>query len=188
MHASIFLMEPAQAVTEPREGIPGANETSTEAGVISIPEKKEKRKAKRLPTEMQKRAARNMMGNGGKVAAAMREAGYSAAMIKNSGKLLASEGFRSFFEENLPDNLLVQIHLEGLVATDKVPIVSYRPVGTGKNKKTKKEITYVHNPNFSARHKFLESAYKIKGHMKPDSGNVYVPVQVNVNEDREKYS
>lgn len=47
---------------------------------------------------------------------------------------------------------------------------------------------YFWSPDNKARTNALELAYKIRGKIKPDTNNLLMPVQINVSEDREKYS
>lgn len=51
-------------------------------------------------------------------------------------------------QEALPDELLAQVHLEGLNATRSFPL------GEGE---------YEDAPDYAVRHKYLDSAYKLKG-------------------------
>jgi len=83
-----------------------------------------------------------MKGKDGKpksLAAAAREAGYSENYI-NSGKLTNTDSWQKLMAKYLPDSLLSRVHHEGLVATTEENI-----------------------PDHSVRHKYLDSAYKLKG-------------------------
>ena len=60
-------------------------------------------------------------------------------------------------EEALPDELLATVHREGLGATKREPI-------TGET------------PDYAVRHKYLDSAYKVKGSYAPEKRDVKVDV------------
>ncbi len=75
----------------------------------------------------------------------------------NTAAVIASENLKkpkivNAIEEALPDDLLAQVHREGLLATKGV----YVKTEEG-NEKVEEE------PDHSVRHKFLDSAYKLKG-------------------------
>lgn len=97
-------------------------------------------------TQKQKKAIANMAENGGNVSKAMRDAGYSAISAATPKKLTESVAFKSIAEQ-IPDDLLVKVHLEGLNA---------------KQFKHSPEGELMQLDDFSTRHKYLESAYKLK--------------------------
>lgn len=65
------------------------------------------RKNKRAPSAKQFNAMKNLVVNGGNVAKAMRDAGYSAQTAKSPAKLTKSEGFRALCDELKFDNRFV---------------------------------------------------------------------------------
>lgn len=91
-----------------------------------------------MATLKQQRAIANLVENGGNVSKAMRDAGYTDATAKTPQKLTESVAYLSIAEQ-IPDQLLIVTHLEGLEATDG------------------------DEPDYSVRHKYLDSAYKLKG-------------------------
>lgn len=87
-------------------------------------------------------------GNGTKAALEV----YDTDSI-NTASSIASENLRkpniiNAIQEALPDELLAQVHLEGLNATRSFPL------GEGE---------YEDAPDYAVRHKYLDSAYKLKG-------------------------
>lgn len=92
-----------------------------------------------MPTIKQEQAFNNVVENGGNVSKAMRDAGYSDNTAHTPEKLTTSKGWLELVEEKLPDSLLAQKHLEGLNATNKDGI------------------------DYAVRHRYLDTAYKIKG-------------------------
>jgi phage terminase small subunit len=104
-----------------------------------------------MATIKQKRAIKALVGNGGNVTAAMREAGYSENTINTPQKLTTSVGFLSIADQ-IPDELLVKKHLELL----NVPIKK-RVYIKGDLQAETEEL------DSQAIGKGLEMAYKLKG-------------------------
>jgi len=147
--------------------------------------KKQKRKNPR-PSLRAKKAVALMGENGGNVSKALRDAGYGPGYADHPEKFTATQTFKELAEQMLPDDLLLQKHREGLEAVDTQSlIVGYKPQGKGKKSVPIVEIR--NDPDFNVRHRYLETAYKIRGKIK-DQTNVVVPMQVNVAQDRNKYS
>lgn len=91
-----------------------------------------------MPTHMQKKAVEALVGKGGTVSNAMREAGYSENTINTPAKLTESEGFIELMEVYLPDHKLLK------ALSDDIE-------GKPKNRKAE-----------------LELAFKVKGRIRPD--------------------
>ena len=109
-----------------------------------------------MATEKQKLAIKKVMENNGNVSKSMREVGYSENYSKNPQSLTRSKGWEELVEKYLPDKDLVKVHKEGLNAGKKV----------FKNNNATGEIDEVDfEPDFAVRHKYLDTAYKIKGKM-----------------------
>ncbi len=88
--------------------------------------------------------------NGGTMSSAMRKAGYSDAMIKNPQKVTKSKGFKEILEIiGVNDNALAKTLKEGLEA---IKIVKLRN-------------THTTIPDFSTRHRFLETTLELKGYI-----------------------
>lgn len=113
-----------------------------------------------MATLKQKKAIAILSENVGiPVGEAMRQAGYSEVTAKTPARLTESVAFKSIAEQ-IPDDLLVKVHLEGLKATR----IS--------NSFTEPDRII---PDYPTRHKYMESAYKLKKVMDGDTGG---PVQV----------
>jgi len=74
------------------------------------------------------------------------------AAVKAS-RLLRKDNIVKSIEERLPDDLLDRVHLEGLEATN----VRFTPEGE-----------QIKVPDFATRHKYLDTAHKLKGTYAPD--------------------
>lgn len=70
-------------------------------------------------TLKQKKAIENLVGNGGNVTAAMREAGYAEATVNTPGKLTKSKTWKELMGEFLPDQDLAQVH-RGLLNSHRI--------------------------------------------------------------------
>ena len=80
--------------------------------------------------------------------------------------------------DRIPDELLERVHLEGLDAGKH----------TYKNNNETGEIEDMGvEPDYGVRHKYLDTAYKLKNLYPKEGGNI-IPIQINVNTDREKFS
>ena len=85
------------------------------------------------------------------------------ARVKGT-RLIAKDSIKKAIKtvaDSIPDKKLIEVHLGGLEATD--------------NEK----------PDYSVRHKYLDTAYKIKNYY-PKEGNT-TAIQVNINKDRQEY-
>lgn len=103
----------------------------------------------------QQAAFNELVANGGSIAAAMKKVLYSDKTARTPKKLTDSIGFQELLEKELPDDLLAKVHLEGLKAT------TFYSEGIGRG-----ETQLVEKTDFAVRHRYLESAYKIKGKLK----------------------
>lgn len=121
-----------------------------------------------MATLKQKRAIAKSLENGGNISKAMRESGYSAAMAKNPQKLTESVAYKSL-AERIPDDLLEKTHIEGLQAKS----FRYSPEGE-----------LIQTDDFAIRHKYLDSAYKLKGSYAAEK-HVNVNLEVS-KEERDK--
>jgi hypothetical protein len=117
------------------------------------------KKYKVSPTIKQKKVFQEVM-SGSSFRKAMVKAGYSIESATNPKNITNSEGWKQLTENFIPDDLLLRIHRAGL---------------------------FSENP--AIRHRYLETAYKIKGHYKDGS----TPLNLNffskiVDDDRQKYA
>ncbi len=90
------------------------------------------------------------------------------AAVKGN-RLLRKAKIVNALEEALPDDLLLQVHREGLKASREV----------WKNNNESGEIEQVsEEPDFAVRHKYLDTAYKLKGSYAPEK-NVTLTIDAN---------
>lgn len=116
-----------------------------------------------VATVKQQQAIANVVENGGNVSKAMRDAGYSEATAKTPQKLTESKAFTdAMIEAGITDNKLATVLSEGLEATKVISAV----VGKNADEKT---MDFIDVPDHPTRHKFLETALKIKGVGKDDT-------------------
>ena len=107
-----------------------------------------------MATIKQQRAVKNLVGNGGNVTKAMIDANYSLNTANTPQKLTESKGFQELWDKVIPDELLTEVHREGLEAVDP----------------------RWNEPDYSTRHKYLDTAYKLKGSYAPEKS-----VSLNIN-------
>lgn len=113
-----------------------------------------------MATQKQKRAFKKSVENGGNVSKAMRDAGYSPATAKTPQKLTESKAWDELMEEYLPDDLLMKVHSEGLQANR---VLSAKIVVLGGNKEaTTQTDDFIEVPDHATRHKYLDTALKLK--------------------------
>lgn len=104
-----------------------------------------------MATMRQELAIAKIAETGGNVGAAMRAAGYSKVSSNTPAKLLKSKGFEELMKKHLPDSMLARVHSDGLKAT------KYESQLTGRG-----ESELVEVPDYAVRHKYLDTAYKVK--------------------------
>jgi hypothetical protein len=112
-----------------------------------------------MATRKQKAAIAILSENIGiPVGEAMRRAGYSEVTANTPARLTESEAFKSIAEQ-IPDDRLVEVHIEGLKATS----ARFTPEG---------ELIKV--PDYATRHKYLESGYKLKKVLDGEGVNINI--------------
>jgi hypothetical protein len=93
---------------------------------------------------------------------------YPTARVKAS-RLLTKSNIQNVIQAALPDELLAKVHREGLKAEHEI----------WKNNNATKMIEFVGTePDYAVRHRYLDSAYKIKGTYAPEK-----TVNLNVNSE-----
>jgi len=105
-----------------------------------------------MPTIKQQLAFQRVL-KGEPISKAMREVGFSAKT--KTDVLTRTKGWQQLVEQHLPDEQLLKIHSEGLKATHK-----------GK-------------PDYNARFKYLETAYKLKQRF-ADSPSGHGDISINI--------
>lgn len=125
-----------------------------------------------MATEKQKRLLHELVENGGSVSGAMRKVGYSENTAKTPSKVTKSKAFVQYMEEaGVTDQKLVKVISEGLDATKAVVM----------GRDSQESFVDV-QPDFAIRHKYLETALKVKGVGLEIQGNQFIQVvkeQVN---------
>ena len=134
-----------------------------------------------MATTKIKRAIAEIGVNGGNISKAMRTVGYAPSTAARTDKLVRRKGFKELMEKVLPDSLLLKVHQEGLEAT------THFSEGLGKG-----ESVLVEKPDYSVRHKYLESGYKIKGKYKevetPNTSPSVTLIQINMPNGTESHT
>lgn len=111
-----------------------------------------------MATELQRRAVELALENIGLKRPLTKQqillkAGYSKAIAKNPDIVWDSIGFNELIDGAMPDDLLAKKHREGLDATSLF----------GKDG--------IEHPDYGARYRYLEGAYKLKGKLKDGESN-----------------
>ena len=114
-----------------------------------------------MPTIKQKLAFQKIAENHGNVSKTMLEVGYDSDTAKKPSNLTDSDGWKELMAEYLPDTLLSLRHEQGLSARDNQGNVDY-----------------------SVRHKYLDTAYKIKDKYPQKQINAF---QFNFGTDQQKF-
>lgn len=127
-----------------------------------------------MATLKQRKAVEALVESGGIIGKAMVKGGYSENTAKTPQKLTESDGWKELMGKYLDDKKLVKVHEAGLEATFEKPII------VGRDEKGRPEYEYVEKPDFNVRHKYLETAYKVKDKIQPDLPQT-VNTQVNLN-------
>lgn len=124
------------------------------------------RKKKAIPTPKQRKAAALVIGNlqapkPQPIGAILIQAGYSLPVSKKPTKVTESEGFIKCIEEaGATDDKLAQVLNEGLAAMSYIK--TERVEGVGKGRLKTEEVVVM--PDLNTRHRYLETALKLKGH------------------------
>lgn len=117
--------------------------------------------------------------------------GVGSLAVKENYDVVTDETARAIASENLtkphivkaiqdalPDDLLAKVHLEGLSATKRSGtggmLLKLSGDGVGEMGHTD-----IEEPDYAVRHKYLDSAYKLKGSYAPDKS-----MALNVNVER----
>lgn len=118
-----------------------------------------------MASQKQKKAIANLVENGGNVSKAMRDAGYSVETAKTPAKLTQSKGFQNLMKQmGVDDEKLVHVLREGLEATETIVM----------GKESSESFVDI-VPDHKTRHKFLETAIKLKGLNKEEAtGNTFI--------------
>jgi len=123
-------------------------------------------------TLKQKKAMQKVLENGGNVAKAMREVGYSPSTVNKPGVLTKSKAWEELLSEYLPDELLTRKLEEGLEAMKQLSARIIVKKGASASEidgelQTANSRTddFVEVEDLQTRHKYLETALKVKGRL-----------------------
>lgn len=137
-----------------------------------------------MATLKQKLALQKITENHGNVSRGMLEAGYSPNTAKKPSNLTQSKGWQELLQEYLPDKDLAKIHKEGLKAIKKEHKIVDR------DDDGKPIYDFVDVEDYATRHKYLETAYKLKRKFPSesleikDTTNVLTPEEQRARVDR----
>lgn len=121
-----------------------------------------------MATMRQKKAIELVVENHGNVSKSMREAGYPDITAKNPKNLTESKAWLELVDQGLPDDMLLAVHREGLQATKRSGIGGMK-IGIGTDGKVNDfGHTDIDEPDYATRHKYLDTAYKLKGSYAPE--------------------
>lgn len=122
-----------------------------------------------MATEKQKKAFKEVTENHRSVSGAMKVAGYSSSSATKPSNLTDSNGWREMMDKNFPDKFLAKVHKEGLKATKKENEI------VGRDGKGQPEYALVDVEDYATRHRYLDSAYKLKGKYAAEKKEVSIP-------------
>lgn len=106
-----------------------------------------------MATSKQQKALAKIVENGGNVSKAMRDVGYSVNTAKTPQKLTESKAFIEYMEKaGVTDEKLTTVIKEGLDARKAVVM----------GKDSQESFVDV-QPDYAVRHKYLETALRVKG-------------------------
>lgn len=111
--------------------------------------------------------AAQYIAQGDSASKAMIKAGYTPASAKNPKNLTGSQSFLEIMEKHgITDDKITQVLNEGLAAT--------KTIAMGKDEDAFVDV----QPDYMVRHKYLETALRLKGHSKetPSSNTIVIPI------------
>lgn len=139
-----------------------------------------------MATMRQKKAIQLVVENHGNISKSMREAGYPFITAKNPKNLTESKAWLELVDQGLPDDLLLQVHREGLQATKRSGTGGMK-IGIGaEGDVTDFGHTEIDEPDYQTRHKYLDTAYKLKGLYAPEKSqslNVNVDIKASAEDE-----
>ena len=124
---------------------------------------------KKKPTFKQ-RAVFNEVIKGSSVSRAMRKVGYAPTTSVQPEKVTKSDGWKQLMEKYLPDKELARVHKEGLRAVIKRQV-------TKKDEEGKQLTELVAETDYGTRHRYLETAYKIKNRFSDAEKHLHLHLQ-----------
>lgn len=124
----------------------------------------------------QKKVLAKLLENNGNLGKAMVDAGYSKNYADNPQLLTSTKTWEELMEKHFPDSKIALKIEEGLEANRVISAVN-----------TNKEATagttdFIEVPDHAIRHKFVETALKVKRKM-PELGDKDNPFKIDINVD-----
>lgn len=110
-------------------------------------------------TIKQQTAINNSLENGGNITQAMRDAKYSENTINNPSNLTESKAWQERMAEYLPDDNLFKVHQEGLESNRVISAMKTDKEADGSTS------DFIEVPDYATRHRYLETAYKLKRYL-----------------------
>ena len=150
---------------------------------MATPTTKKKQKSK--PLTIRERKLIKALINGQPPTTAMKTAGYSKETAKaKAGKKVRESRIQETLQElmekkGLTDDYLLQGLLEGTKATKNISCIVIAPNGEGQKDANSMTRDFVEVADFPTRHKYIETGFKIKGHLRDKldiSGDIIVEV------------
>ena len=102
--------------------------------------------------------------------------GYSKSTAKRTNKITETKGWKYLVDKYINEETLAKVHAEGLAAT------KYESRLTGKGESELQEV-----PDYSVRHKYLESGYKVRGKYAQEGNNNNILVINIAGESAQRY-
>ncbi len=129
---------------------------------------KSKPSKKVTPKLRHKLLLQKALKNGGRLAPAMRELGYSEATINSPKNITQTDSWQELLKRHIPESKLAQKLDEGLEANKqlaKSPVFKKdAPTSQSAHElPTALDGNFIEVPDFAVRHKYLETALKVSG-------------------------
>lgn len=125
-----------------------------------------------MATVKQKIAVKQVL-KGIPITRAMKMAGYAETTSNTTSKLTASKGWAELVDRYISDESLAKVHRQGLGATSPFNKI------VGRDSKGAPEYALIKVPDYSTRHRYLESGYKLRGrYVKESEGTKILIVNI----------
>lgn len=128
-----------------------------------------------MATLKQKKAIKKVMENHGNVSKAMIEVGYDPTTAKNPSNLTKSKAWEELVADKIPDDKVIEKINEGMEANRVISAVNTGKLANGAT------TDFIDVPDYAVRHKYVETALKIKGKLQGDGPNINTqggPIQI----------
>lgn len=104
---------------------------------------------------------------------------YGKSFSNQPSRLTESDGWKELMDKYLPDKTLAKVHKEGLGAIKKEHKIVDR------DDDGKPIYDFVDVDDYATRHKYLDTAYKLKGSYAPEKkANINLNVEINNKESQ----